>query len=68
MNTWQTLPVSELRPGDRVRLRGAEFEIGRIDHPFLGMDQMACLIEDTPTRWHAHPAGVAEQVEVLRAG
>ena len=68
MSTWQSLPVSDVQAGDRVRLRGAEFEVARIDHPFLGMEQMACLIEDTSTRWHAHPAGVAETVEALRAG
>lgn len=68
MTTWQSLPVSDVQAGDRVRLRGAEFEVGRVDRPFLGMDQMACLIEDTPSRWHAYPAGITEAVEVLRAG
>ena len=65
-STWQTLPITDVRPGDRIRLRGSEFEVGRVDSPFLGMDQMVCVIEDTPTRWHAYPAGKAEAVEVLR--
>jgi hypothetical protein len=67
MTTWHSIPVSEIKAGERIRLRGAEFDVARVDHPFLGMDQMACLIEDTPTRWHAHPAGVAEIVEAQRA-
>ena len=66
MSDWQTLPITDVRPGDRIRLRGSEFEVGRVDSPFLGMDQMVCVIEDTPARWHAYPAGKAEQVEVLR--
>jgi hypothetical protein len=64
--TWQSIPVPEVTPGDRIRFRGTEFEVGRIDSPFLGMDQMVCFIEDTPTRWHAYPGGKAESVEALR--
>ena len=65
--TWKTLPITDVRPGDRIRLRGSEFEVGRVDAKFLGMDTMVCVIEDTPTRWHAYPAGAAEEVEVQRA-
>lgn len=64
---WEPTTVDSLRPGDRVRLAsGAEFDIARIDSPFLGMDQMVCLIEDTPDRWHAYPAGKAAAVDVQR--
>ena len=50
-DTWRTITVSEIKPGDYVRLQtGHEFEVARIDSPFLGMDAMVCLIEDTPTR------------------
>ena len=48
--TWSTVTVNDIRPGDFVRLQsGHEFEVARIDSPFLGMDAMVCLIEDTPT-------------------
>ena len=48
-----------------MRARGAEFTIARIDHPFLGRDEMVCLIEDTPVRWHAYPVPRATMVERL---
>ena len=64
--TWQSIPITEIEPGDRIRLRGSEFEVGRVDSPFLGREQMVCVIEDSPTRWHAYPAGKAENVDVLR--
>jgi hypothetical protein len=65
---WTEIGVDDLRAGDRVRARGTEFDIARIDAPFLGRDEMVCLIEDTPTRWHAYPMGRQEKVQVLRAG
>ena len=51
--TWETLEICEVVPGDRVRYRDYEFTVARIDSPFLGMDAMVCLIEDEPTRWFA---------------
>ncbi len=66
--TWESIIVADLRPGDRVRLRGEfEFDVARIDAPFLGMDAMVCIIEDTPTRWHAYAAPLVEPVEAQRA-
>ena len=64
---WISVPVSDVRPGDRIRHpSGQEFEVARIDAPFLGRDDMVCFIEDTPTRWHAYPAAVAQPIDVLR--
>ena len=60
------IPVPDLVPGDRIRFRGSEFDVGRIDSPFLGRDAMVCIIEDSPTRWHAYPAPKTESVETLR--
>lgn len=60
---WQTVTADQLAVGDRVRFRGAEFDIARIDAPFLGRDTMICLIEDTPERWHAYPAPLTGEVE-----
>jgi hypothetical protein len=64
--SWEQVTVDQLRVGDRVRYRDAEFDIARIDANFLGRSSMVCLIEDTPTRWHAYPAGLSAEVE--RAG
>ena len=67
--TWSTVTVNDIRPGDFVRLQsGHEFAVARIDSPFLGMDAMVCLIEDTPTRWHAYPAGKDGEAQVRRDG
>jgi hypothetical protein len=64
--TWKTIRADEVQPGARVRHpSGAEFEVARIDRPFLGMDAMLCFIEDTPERWHAYPAGCDNNVEIL---
>ena len=60
---WTTVTVDQLAVGDRVRFRGSEFDIARIDPRFLGRDAMVCLIEDTPTRWHAYPAPVTGEIE-----
>ena len=63
---WTQVLVSEVKPGDRVRRGGQEFEVARIDAPFLGVPSMVCFIEDTPSRWHAYPAAVNDQIEVSR--
>ena len=60
---WQTVTVDQLAVGERVRYRGFEFDIARIDPKFLGRDAMICLIEDTPTRWHAYPAPLTGEIE-----
>ena len=61
--SWERVTVDRLRVGDHVRLRDAEFDVARIDANFLGRASMVCLIEDTPTRWHAYPAGLTAEVE-----
>jgi hypothetical protein len=61
---WRKITVAEVEPGDRVRLGGKEFDVARIQSPFLGQTALVCLIEDTPTRWHAYPAGLALEIEV----
>jgi hypothetical protein len=65
-DAWDKVTVDQLRVGDRVRYRDSEFEIARIDANFLGRSSMVCLVEDTPSRWHAYPAGLAAEIE--RAG
>ena len=61
---WQPKKVEAVQPGDVVRYAGQEFTVARVDAPFLGRDEMVCLIEDTPERWHAYPAAVGGDVEV----
>jgi hypothetical protein len=66
MPDWKRITVADVVPGDRVRLGNDEFEVARIQSPFLGQTALVCLIEDTPTRWLAHPAGVTLEIEVSR--
>jgi hypothetical protein len=65
-SAWQTVTVADIRPGDHVRHGLREFDVARIQSPFLGQTALVCLIEDTPQRWLAHPAGVTLEIEVLR--
>jgi hypothetical protein len=62
---WQSVTIDQLAVGDRVRYRGDEFEIARIDTAFLKIPTMVCLIEDTPQRWHAYPAQRNGEIERL---
>ena len=66
-NSWVTIAAGDVKPGQRIRHRDEEFEVARVDSPFLGMDAMVCLIEDTAERWRAHPAGKDTEVQILQA-
>jgi hypothetical protein len=66
-DTWKTIPVDDVQVGHHVRYAGQEFTVARVDARFLGREQMVCLIEDTPDRWHAYPAMLGGEIEV-RAG
>jgi len=63
---WQKLTVADVQPGDRVRHARREFDVARIQSPFLGQTALVCLIEDAPDRWCAYPVGVTMEIEVLR--
>ncbi|MFN8028373.1 MAG: hypothetical protein U0W40_19045 [Acidimicrobiia bacterium] len=63
-DSWTTINVDDLQPGTAVRYAGHEFTVARIDAPFLGREEMICLIEDTPERWHAYPAVRGGEIEV----
>ena len=65
-DSWTTVLVTDVKVGDRIRHRGEEFEVARIDSPFLGLDSMVCFIEDTAQRWRAYPASKTAEVEVNR--
>jgi hypothetical protein len=64
--SWSSIPVRDVKIGDRIRHRGEEFSVARIDQKFLGMDAMVCFIEDTAERWRAYPAGIDAEVEIAR--
>ncbi|MGO9877110.1 MAG: hypothetical protein ACLPVY_25310 [Acidimicrobiia bacterium] len=66
MVSWRTTTVADVVAGDRVRYGTREFDVARIQSPFLGQTALVCLIEDTPTRWRAYPVGVTMEIEVLR--
>lgn len=64
---WSTIPATDVAPGDRVLVAGVtELTVSRIEHPFLGRDDVICLIEDTAVRWLAQPVQAAADVNVLR--
>lgn len=64
--TWQTIPAAEVRVGDRIRPRGIEIEVSRIDVGFLGRPGFLAFIEDRPDRWIKIPSPPDAEVEVLR--
>jgi hypothetical protein len=65
--SWETVALEAVKPGDRVRYRDHEFTISRVDENFLGREEMVCLIEDEPTRWMAYPGRKGGEIEVLRS-
>ena len=46
--------AADVVPGDLVRLAsGREMNVTRIEHDFLGRDDLICFVEDTDQRWFA---------------
>ncbi len=66
MAAWRTITVADVVAGDHVRHGAHEFDVARVQSPFLGQTALVCLIEDTPTRWCAYPVGVTLEIEVFR--
>jgi hypothetical protein len=65
--SWTTMPASDVRPGDRVRLGpGREMLVSRIEPNFFGRDTMVAFIEDTPARWFKQPVPQSTELEVSR--
>jgi hypothetical protein len=64
---WEKVTVADLQPGDRVRHALHEFDVARIQSPFLGQTALVCLIEDTSERWCAYPVGLTMEIEARRA-
>jgi hypothetical protein len=62
--SWETVDVGQVQVGDEVRWRnGQEFVVARIDHPFLGREEMVCFIEHNDERWNAYPMPLASTIE-----
>jgi glutathione peroxidase len=63
---WVTRPAADVKPGDRVvSPRGAELTATRICERFLGVEDLLCLVEDTPARWLAEPLKTDAVVNIL---
>jgi hypothetical protein len=62
---WKKVPVSELKPGARIRHQsGAEILVSRIEPGFMGRPGMVAIIEDTPERWMKAPVPSDGEIEV----
>jgi hypothetical protein len=56
-----------VRVGDHVRPRdGVELSVTRIEHPFLGLEEMLAFIEASNARWLKVPTMAGTVVEVRR--
>ncbi len=65
--SWVTMRVADVRPGDRVRLAsGKEMLVSRIEPEFMGTEGMIAFVEDTPARWFKQPFRQTTEVEVSR--
>jgi hypothetical protein len=63
--SWTTVPATEVRAGDRIRLKtGVEMVVSRIEPRFLGLDDLIAFIEDTPARWYKHTLSASAGVEI----
>jgi hypothetical protein len=63
---WERRPANQVVVGDRVRARGAEITVARIETSFLGREGTIAFVEDLPARWLKVPTPRDADVEVLR--
>jgi glutathione peroxidase len=63
---WTATSASDVRTGDRVRARGIELKVTRIDESFMGRPDYLALVEDTAQRWLKLPTPADAEVEVFR--
>ncbi len=63
---WVMKQAADVRPGDRVvSPRGEELTVTRIHDRFLGVQDLICLVEETPSRWLAEPLKTDAVVKIL---
>lgn len=63
---WEQTTADRVEVGDRVRVRGNEFTVARIEREFLGRAGMIAFVEDTSERWFKVPTPADADVDVLR--
>jgi glutathione peroxidase len=64
---WVAVPASDVQPGERVRLpSGDEVTATRVARPFMGIDALVAIIEDTPDRWFKQPLSADAEIHVRR--
>ncbi len=61
----RTVKAADVRVGDRIRARGLELTVTRIDEAFLGRDDYVAFVEDSEVRWLKVPASLELEVEVV---
>jgi hypothetical protein len=61
----RTVKAAEVRVGDRIRSRGLELTVTRIDVGMLGRDDLLAFVEDSEQQWLKLPVGVDGDVELL---
>jgi hypothetical protein len=61
---WTAGTAADVVAGNRVRARGHELIVSRIEPAFFGNPQMVAFIEDTPDRWLKLPVGLDLDVEI----
>jgi len=62
---WETKAADQVAAGDRIKVRGVELTVARVEGSFLGREGMIAFIEDTPERWLKVPTPGDAEVEVL---
>jgi hypothetical protein len=65
--TWTTVKAADVKEGDFIRYRGAEFEVAHIEVAFMGRDGMLAFIEDNSERWMKYPAGADAELELRQS-
>jgi glutathione peroxidase len=64
---WTAVSASAVRVGERVRARGIELKVTRIDESFMGRPEYIAFVEDTAERWLKLPTPADAEVEVVRS-
>lgn len=65
---WEEVRADAVRAGDRIRVRGNEITVARVEDSFLNREGMVAFIEDTDERWLKVPSPADATVEVARQG
>lgn len=60
-----TVKASAVAVGDRIRSRGIELTVTRIETSFFGSENMLAFVEDTDAQWLKLPAPRDADLELL---